>query len=186
MNWIKCNLPWHYNSLFDKHLPEIPAIVYERVKKTLGISYEEAEDKFCPMRIMQRANTAMDKLELKAQQENEKNWRKIFKEKCLKSKNPDIQAWNKWVEFREKYDKFMDVQPEYIQYQKDFENFNKDGDQKSFCGRGLNKPGTLIETADGNQYLIGDINANAGVCDDCVEFGNDMIIVKYKIIYEKK
>lgn len=53
---------------------------------------------------------------------------------------------------------------------------------ESFAGNGLNEPGTLIETEVG-VFLIGHINPNRGVCDDCVEFGNDMIIKRYKVVW---
>ena len=58
-------------------------------------------------------------------------------------------------------------------------------EEDSFCERKLNKPGTLIEIEDGSQYLIGHINVVAGVCDDCVEFERDMIVVRYKVVWEK-
>ena len=51
----------------------------------------------------------------------------------------------------------------------------------SFTFRGLNKPGTLIDTAMG-KYLIGHINVLGGSCDDCMEFSVDTIIIRYKII----
>ncbi len=51
---------------------------------------------------------------------------------------------------------------------------------------GLNKAGTLIEVKLGeetHQYLIGHINTNCGVCDDCVEFGSDAIIKRYMVVW---
>lgn len=54
----------------------------------------------------------------------------------------------------------------------------------SIESRGLNKPGVLIKTADGKEYLIGNINENRGVCDDCVEFSENEIVVAYKIVWE--
>lgn len=54
----------------------------------------------------------------------------------------------------------------------------------SFCGRGLNKPGTLI-VIDGKEYLIGDVT-KTGIedsCECCTTGINDQDIVeKYKII----
>lgn len=55
----------------------------------------------------------------------------------------------------------------------------------SFEARGLNKPGTLIET-DRGTFLIGHINPNRGVCDDCTEFAEDTIVKRYKIIWKEK
>lgn len=53
----------------------------------------------------------------------------------------------------------------------------------SFENRGLNKPGVLIKTADGKEYLIGNINEIRGVCDDCVEFSENEIVAAYKIVW---
>jgi hypothetical protein len=52
----------------------------------------------------------------------------------------------------------------------------------SFCNRDLNKPGTLIYMEDGKTYLIGHINPLCGVCDDCVLFDRDSVVLGYKVI----
>ncbi len=57
-------------------------------------------------------------------------------------------------------------------------------DKKSFYTDGLNKAGTLIETEEG-EFLIGHINREAGICDDCLEFPNGTIIKRYKIVWCK-
>lgn len=58
-----------------------------------------------------------------------------------------------------------------------------------FYSQGLNKPGTIIEVKfkdhynkkkTKRQFLIGDINTNAGVCDDCTAFDRDAKVMKYK------
>jgi hypothetical protein len=61
----------------------------------------------------------------------------------------------------------------------------------SFSGRGLNKPGTLIEIEETfhhnktrTQHLIGDINVNRGVCDDCTAFQHDAIVTKYAVVFK--
>lgn len=55
-------------------------------------------------------------------------------------------------------------------------------DSMSFTGRGLAVPGTQIEMADGERHLIGEINQNGGVCDDCMAFGAEDIIVRYRVL----
>lgn len=52
----------------------------------------------------------------------------------------------------------------------------------SFEKRGLNKPGTLIEIASGEQFLIGHINTQRGTCDDCSEFPWPTVVARYKQI----
>jgi hypothetical protein len=56
--------------------------------------------------------------------------------------------------------------------------------ENSFDGLGLNKPGTLVETNKGI-FLIGDINQNRGVCDDCEAFSIKEIVKRYKIIWDR-
>jgi hypothetical protein len=64
-------------------------------------------------------------------------------------------------------------------YDDDFKE--KDG----FGTRGLKKPGTLIETARG-VFLIGHINEGAGVCNDCVEFEPEEIVLRYKVVWKEE
>ena len=80
---------------------------------------------------------------------------------------------------------------EWIIYGKPFlEMYNED----------LNKAGTLIEVEIPNyvfneekhrsykkgtkkqKFLIGDININGGICDDCVSFEDICIVVRYKVL----
>lgn len=56
----------------------------------------------------------------------------------------------------------------------------------SFTARHLNVPGTVIRVSGGQgEYLIGDINPLAGVCDDCTEFTPDKIVLAYKVIWKR-
>jgi hypothetical protein len=48
---------------------------------------------------------------------------------------------------------------------------------------GIIKPGILIDT--GNEtLLVGDINYNGGVCDDC-HIGKKLIVKRYKVVWER-
>lgn len=63
------------------------------------------------------------------------------------------------------------------------------GEEDSFSARKLNVPGTLIKTkkkyGGRNEFLIGDINELRGVCDDCVMFDKDAVVVGYcKLTFE--
>lgn len=68
---------------------------------------------------------------------------------------------------------------EWIESGLPWRNWNGD----SFCGRGLNNPGTIVEV-DGKMHLIGTINELGGVCDDCVGFDGDSIVTRYKVAYK--
>ena len=55
-------------------------------------------------------------------------------------------------------------------------------EQMSFCGRGLNLPGTLIEfELDGKleRRLIGDIDTNGGICGCCADVRGNMVVTRY-------
>jgi hypothetical protein len=54
-------------------------------------------------------------------------------------------------------------------------------EKDSFSKRELNNPGTLIETKYGKS-LIGHMNKNLGICDDCMNFSPSTIVIRYKII----
>jgi len=56
----------------------------------------------------------------------------------------------------------------------------------SFSMRKLNVPGTLIQMKSGEQYLIGHINPNRGVCDDCVMFHTTDVVEQYKIVFTQE
>lgn len=94
-------------------------------------------------------------------------------------------AVRKYKKFKQKVDVWVKEQPEARTYNDVIQNFTKDDEQKSFCGMKLNKPGTLIEILDNKvlkQLLIGDINNLGGVCDDCMGFSRDAVVVRYKIM----
>ena len=80
--------------------------------------------------------------------------------------------------------------PMWIEYNKPWLDFEDEG---------LSKAGTLVEIKGNNnwneaktgyddttiaKYLIGDINEARGVCDDCVEFHKQVIVLRYKVVYK--
>lgn len=92
-------------------------------------------------------------------------------------------AARKYKNFRKKVDAWAKDQPESKVYAEELLKYNEAERLKSFCGRGLNKVGTMIEVLDNGinkQLLIGDINPLGGVCDDCMGFSSDAIILRYK------
>ncbi|MGH2612899.1 MAG: hypothetical protein ACRDFB_07600 [Rhabdochlamydiaceae bacterium] len=54
---------------------------------------------------------------------------------------------------------------------------------EEFDDEKLNITGIFVEI-NGNQYLIGDINALRGVCDDCTAFDKEEIVTRYKKIFK--
>lgn len=70
----------------------------------------------------------------------------------------------------------------------DKSKIDEDNLSKSFCGLGLNKPGTLIEVkskyGDIKRYLIGDIGPFGSSTDICSDIEDDAIITRYKKILD--
>ena len=51
-----------------------------------------------------------------------------------------------------------------------------------FCNEHLNQPGVQVDVADDRPYLIGDVNAVGGACDDCQDIYSGEIIARYRIL----
>jgi hypothetical protein len=68
--------------------------------------------------------------------------------------------------------------------------WDKRNDVNSFVGMKLNKPGVLVEVTlldddEKHQFLIGHINKNRGICDDCTAFDEFETVLRYKIVWEE-
>jgi hypothetical protein len=162
--WIKCGLPWTFYRDW-KDAPTPPSFKKEEKKefgKTTEQAYKELE------KMLGGAKYATPKYD------------KVVKGKEYKA------AQRKYKRFADEVREWMKTHPLWLKYQEDMKAYGAEEGKKSFCGRELNKPGTLIEVRVGKevtQFLIGDINTLAGVCDDCMGFGRDAIVVKYKVLH---
>ena len=198
--WIEINLPYSADGNSNLKYPSFsPPDLNERALKELGFVYKDvdalhnklSEDRysdptFCS--ILEKAESILRDKNLKGAE------RAQLKIKLLrKSKHKTIKTLADYIEKEHQYDDWYKVQPEFIAYNKEYnkklETFNKKVSKKSFSGLGLAKPGTLIEVEyDGklNQYLIGHINDEAGICDDCKAFiKNKTIVKRYKIVWQE-
>jgi hypothetical protein len=159
--WIKCGLPWTFYGDY-KDAPKSPDLKKE-TKKEFGKSIEQA--------YKELENT------LGGAKYSSPEYNEIVKSKEYKA------AQRKYKKFADKVRDWMKDQPAWIAYLDAIKTYHYGEDQKSFCGRQLNKPGTIIEVLIGKelkQLLIGDINILGGVCDDCMGFGRDVVVVRYK------
>ena len=157
--WIEINLPWT-DSTFPKVDEGFYNTLEQRGKQLFGKTLEESRDLINHL---------------------------YNNETCeFDSTHPEVIAHKK---FRETWDKWWNAQPETIEFRQRYDAALEAIKKRSFCGRGLNNPGTLIEIANNSgrikQYLIGHINPLAGICDDCCEFsqGDKIIVKRYKIIW---
>lgn len=163
--WIKCGLPWTF---YDwNYQPEPPNLKKEE-KKKFGKTTEQAYKELEAM--LGGARFATFEYDRVVKTKEYKSGKRAYKKFCAA-----VQDWVK-------------DHPSWIEYQQKLKDFDEEVKRKSFCGRELNKPGTRIEILVGKelkQYLIGDINTLGGVCDDCMGFGKDVIVVRYKNAEQK-
>lgn len=115
------------------------------------------------------------------------------KKRLLSLNNDSVNKVLAYRDFRNKVKQWEEEQPEIIKWYDLVDKLETEHQEKmkplSFCGLGLNNPGTLIEVEHDNkihEYLIGDINANRGVCDDCTAFENNAIVKRYMVIWSRK
>lgn len=149
MAWIKCNLPWTYHNDLS-NLPEPPKFD-KQIKKLFGKTINEV------YKELPKADYTNPSKEYKA-------------------------ASRKYRAFAHKVQAWVKEQPESKAYNEAMKRIDEEDAKKSFCGRGLNKPGTMIEISDEEdkrQLLIGDVNCLGGVCDDCMGFSKDVIVLRY-------
>lgn len=178
--WIECNLPWQ--APYWAETPDAPDLS-EREREVFGFTNKEKEAKVNWQEIM-NLEFKID-TEFKDLSWDEKEGKKSERFENLQNTNVNVKAMLEYKIFEEKYEEWWEKQPEAESWiaecdsiEEEFER-TKDG----FCNRDLNKPGTLVELDDGKLYLIGDINGNRGVCDDCVAFDNSAIVKRYKRIW---
>lgn len=200
--WIELNLPYSFYEGFDIKL-KAPNL-NKRAKKELGFDSKDVATLFDALPSISdksEAYSEMYELADKLDDEAKKKFpsdRDLYNQERIKlyakSKNANVRAMSAYLEKKWALRKWEDVQPEltqyYTEYQRLYQAALAEQNKQSFSGLGLDKPGTLIEVEVDSvlsQYLIGDINPNAGVCDDCVEFDKRTAIVKrYQIVWSKE
>lgn len=150
--WIKCGLPWTCYNDKGIKWPKVPNLD-KRIKKVFGQTVAQAYKEV------------------------------IIAEASSPKQHRD--AKKKYKEFNQKVQSWVKEQPETKAYNEEVKKIDEKLRQKSFCGRELNRVGTIIEIRIGKdlkQYLIGDINKNGGVCDDCMDFDKEVVITRYKFL----
>jgi hypothetical protein len=89
----------------------------------------------------------------------------------------------KWQKIYKEYYSWIESLPEIIDYHNKHKIKEKELKNKSFCGKGLNKVGTLVELEDGSIHLIGSLDTNLG--DDCRRLlPVDTIVKRYAVVFD--
>lgn len=195
IEWIEINLPWQY---YDngKYFPEYPNLD-DREREIFGISLAEAkknvqQDLENFYKLLEELRSLQDEAIRQANINGisynnfiisldfaliEQNfWEKHKNDSC-------VIARDAFKNFQEKIFAWSDEQPEWKDYICSIKKYNDLKHLKSFCGRNLDQPGTIIELENGQIELIGSINRSAGVCNDCKVFDDDSIVKRYAVVF---
>lgn len=208
-DWIEINLPFDILSLDRKYidLPNLDKKAKVKFGKTIEEYRREIRDLDPNFDICTKLNKKLDKIEEELERQSllpslpsfedssypevRRQRKSLVRNKAYELNNKKFNKILKYREFSAEYDQWVESQSEWKMYLKEVEKeeqrYQQEYDKACFVGQGLNKPGILIEVElDGKlqQYLIGDINTLAGVCDDCRDFSRDTIIKRYKIVWE--
>lgn len=191
--WIDINLPWRSEVDWEKE--PAPPSLDDKEREVFGISLTDLQEKNQPyidqcVALSQTLDIILDEARAKAYQNGESD---VYYQNVTKLKNDFweihaqdtcVIARDAYIELRDKICEWSDEQPEWKAWQKVRAEFIAEEEKKSFTGRKLNVPGTIVEMEDGSIEFIGSMNAIAGVCNDCVAFERDNLIVKrYALVY---
>jgi len=89
---------------------------------------------------------------------------------------------SEWIDFGQPWSRLPDP-PGGFDHAKWDEHYAQE-QKVTFLGRKLAKPGVEVEVGS-KRYLIGDINRNGGVCDDCMAFEPTAVVTRYRVLIER-
>jgi len=183
MKWIEINLPWSVDRPSFEDPPELKAEIKAHFGTSLAAlnkKLDALEEKLDGAKAFSTVYFLMEKHQDKLKKfpiGSVKRARLIAKEWAKQPGREEIA--NLWLKIQE-VKRWKDDHPQTKAWHKAHTAHYRKPLPDSFCARGLNKPGTRIETEEGTVYWIGDINTNKGVCDDCTAFENDVVVVRYQ------
>lgn len=195
INWIEINLPW-YSYIYSDNAPQMPD-TQDLERSIFGSSIEDLREKIQPdLEEYRKLTTELKELQdIAAQKAIDAG---ILYSDCLISpeylqievdfwnihgQDPCVIARKTYIELKDKINTWIESQPVWLEYQVRHKAFVDEQKQKSFTGRGLAMPGTLVEMEDGSIEMIGSINTSGGVCNDCMAFDDNMIVKRYAVVY---
>lgn len=190
MNWVICNLPFFSADINTDGLPKYPlAECDEEARKAFGETLDERREKVSGLGNL--FYSAKDEwLDYDYETRSALSNDEINAEVCKLNKDfaPLLAYWE-WKKTYEAWEEKLPIIIKYYEEYKAYQSRPKDN-EKSFCGRGLNKPGTLIEVKhiandSVEQLLLGDVNCRGGVCDDCKGIENDDVVLRYCVLWAK-
>ena len=195
MNWIEINLPFFtFGSLnFEEQIPDVSA----DAKAALG---------YCNADLLVESNTFDRSYDDNSLYEFACDYLDDFKEKSdlfpddfvqekiINHPNPVVAKLFFYRRKRNALTAWEGQHPALLAYWARYEAaekaYKEAERQKSFCGRNLNVPGTLIEIQSGDttkQMLIGDINCSGGqYSSEGDEIEGETMVLRYRVIWDGK
>lgn len=186
LKWIKCNLPWSGeidsvpNEVFDSvKWPEDELDVLTREK--FGTTHTEVSNK---IETIGSEEILFDKfLDLQSKYDYEKTREELIN----LTEDTQLKEYLRLTFLRSEIQMFenqTDIIAKYNEERNKVINEYKASRPKKSFWPDLAKPGVLIELESGKRLLIGDINSNGGVCDDCRGISDSDVVVRYAVIYD--
>lgn len=166
--WIEVNLPWRVN-VETESVPYPNEAVDKAVIAEFGFTKDQLFDEFKAKHDIEawEARYGEDRPERDEANALYKTAHSI-NEFIENSDIPELKAWS-------------------VECDRVMEEELAERKRTSFRYSELNRPGVLIEVQHNSdnkveRFLLGNINCNAGVCDDCVAFGDDAIVLRAKVL----
>ncbi len=180
--WIEVNLPWDFSSSFEDE-PPMPNLSVKE-KEHFGVAFDELREKL-------QIDALEEEFESYAEHIMVSEGIQPYSQQSYSSRNSSRVEFEKLnpalIEYRnkcEERDVWEKSQPEFLAWKEELAAFREKEKEMSFVGRGLAKPGTLVELSDGKIELLGTMNCIGGGCDHCSLVSRETIIKRYKIAYD--
>lgn len=188
LEWIDINLPWHVSMFTDADRPICPDLS-DREREVFGMTADEEfgtfEDSLIPLGEISAAVHAKLNEWLENQPDGTTDDQINDQEVVFWDEykdHPAVKAREAHIEYSVKYNQWYNSQPEVIEFNKKCDEHLDMIADKSFAGRGLARPGTLIELEDGTVEMIGSINTFRGISDTYTAFDGDRIVKRYAVV----
>jgi len=191
--WIDCNLAWQVR--LDYPATEPFPNMDDKVKAHFGATKAEWQERFYPglhadysgyvseHPLFREYSDIRDELERDHSSEE-------VERKLQLHPSVAVQTVLACRGICQEIDAWVEEQPAWIAAVKAHDEAwkaHKEEEAKySFCGKNLNRAGTLIEfEEDGKlqQMMIGTINELGGSCDDCRGINDNTVILRYKVLW---
>lgn len=187
MDWIECNLPWEYIDQDDIYKSFMNEAI--RIDEEISLDVEKALNIKIIDISKEKKDLVLYVLETCKLYIGDKDISIPGARGFLAPSDPRIARYNFLKEKEDLYYNAIFDHPKHQQTIDLRDEARAHQKTKSFVGNGLAKPGILIEVLDVGadtiqQFLIGDMNTSAGLCNDCCAFEHNAIVKRYKVIWQ--